>query len=397
MRTHISIIAMMLLISIETIAGGGKPRKYSLTGHIQDLQMVWIEDYRGSWQSMNTISNRFDLRWYPKNWFRAHVGMRNIMNYGQLVEYSNILADNPFFNTPSFHDIMVSDDGYFDLTYSIANERSFFVYSTFDRASLQFTNKNFVATVGRQRVNWGINLVWTPNDIFNTFNYFNFDYVERPGCDAVLLQYYTGATSSVQLAAKVDHNEEITAAAMYKFLLMNYDFQFMAGKMTSDAVLGMGWSGQIEGAGFNGELSYFRDLDNFGDTTGLLIASAGMNYTLNRWYFQVSGLLNTDGTTGPASMGNFFEFNQNISAKNFTRARYSVFGQVSYQVTPLIKADLASIYNPSDKSLYLGPSIDFSLTNNIGFLATSQIFFGNTGTEFGDYGSIYYLRLKYSF
>ena len=117
----------------------------------------------------------------------------------------------------------------------------------------------------------------------------------------------------------------------------------------------------------------------------------------NKWYFQLSGLLNTSGTTGPASMGNFIEFNRNITAKNFTLARYSMFAQVSYQLTPLIKTDFSAIYNPNDKSVYLGPSVDFSLTNNLGFLATSQIFMGNDGTEFGDYGSIYYLRLKYSF
>lgn len=397
MKTLGCFLICLMLFTIPAIAGNGKDRKYSINGHIQDLQMEWIQDYKGSWQSMNTISNRLDLRWYPKSWFRAHAGMRNIMNYGGLVEYSNILSKNPLFNTPSFHDIMVQDEGYFDLTFSIADERSFFVYSTFDRANVQFTRKNFVVTMGRQRINWSVNLVWTPNDIFNTFNYFNFDYAERPGCDAVLLQYYTGATSSLQLAGKIDHNEEITAAALYKFLLWNYDFQFLAGTMTEDAVFGFGWSGQIKGAGFNGEMSYFRDINNFSDTTGQLVASAGINYTLNKWYFQVSGLLNTSGTSGPASMGNFIEFNSNITARNFTLARYSAFGQVSYQVTPLIKADLSAIYNPDDKSVFVGPSIDFSLTNNIGFLATSQIFMGNDGTEFGDYGSIYYLRLKYSF
>ncbi len=74
--------------------------------------------------------------------------------------------------------------------------------------------------------------------------------------------------------------------------------------MTDDIVLGMGWSGQIKGAGFNGEMTYFHSSENFSDSTGLLVASAGINYTAKKWYFQFSGLLNTNGTNGPASGDN---------------------------------------------------------------------------------------------
>jgi len=398
MRTKtICLFCALFLVPAVYAGNDGKERKYTLNGHLQDLQMEWIEDFRGSWQDLNTISNRFDFRWFPKTWFSTHIGMRNILEYGQLVEYSNILSGFSQGEISSLHDLMTKDPGYFQLTYSLADERSFFAYTNFDRANIQITRNKLSFTLGRQRINWSSNLVWTPNDIFNTFNYYDFDYVERPGCDAALVQYYTGSTSSLQAAVKIDHEEEITVGAMYKFLFRNYDFQFMAGKMEDDAVLGAGWSGQAWGAGFNGELSYFRDLEKFSDTSGQLVASVGANYTLNRWYFHMAGLLNTDGTTGPASMGNFIEFNRNISAKTLTLARYSVFGEISYQITPLILADASAIYNPNDKSIYLGPSVDFSLTDNIGLLVTGQIFLGSEGTEFGDYGTMLYLRLKWSF
>jgi len=128
-----------------------------------------------------------------------------------------------------------------------------------------------------------------------------------------------------------------------------------------------------------------------------LVASAGINYTANKWYFQFSGLLNTNGTNGPASMGSYMNFNQNINAKNFTRARYSTFGDISYQISPLIKADISAMFNPGDKSLFIGPSVDFSLTQNIGLLFMGQVFIGDPGTEFGDYGKMFYLRLKWAF
>ncbi|MFO8129256.1 MAG: hypothetical protein R6T99_05065 [Bacteroidales bacterium] len=396
------ILFLMLAGPLAAAAGGkDKPRPWSLTGHLQDLQMVAIDlldepGFEDTWFTMSTISNRLDFRWYPKSWLRMHAGMRNILNYGQIIEYANAQAQH--YNTPGYHDIVVDDQGFADLTFSIADEYSYFIYSTVDRANAAFTRNNFEATIGRQRINWGINRVWTPNDIFNTFNYFDFDYVERPGCDAVFLQYHTSPASSAQAAVKLDHNHDITAAGMYQFLVRNYDLQFLGGVMKDDAVLGMGWSGQIKGAGFNGEMTWFHSTENFTDSTGRLVASIGANYTMNKWYVQVSGLYNSKGTTGKAGYGeNLFSHNRNISAKNFTLARYSVFGLVSCRITPLIKTDVSGMFNPSDGSCFIGPSVDFSLTQNIGLLILGQLFYGEGGTEFGDYGKLAYIRLKWSF
>ena len=385
------ILLFFLLIFLNQslqAKGDKKPGNYSLNGHLETLETVWIKDFKKKWLTMNTIKNRLDFRWYPTSFLTAHIGMRNIMNYGQMVgEYY-----------PFFADYAIIDDGYLDLTRLIAKDTSFFIYSTFDRANLEFSKGNFEAKIGRQRINWGINLVWTPNDIFNIFNYFDFDYIERPGCDAIKIQYYTGMTSSAQLAYKINKENKVTFAGLYKFNKWNYDFQFLAGVMEDDIVLGTGWSGQIKGAGFNGEATYFHSKENFSDSTGVLVASAGINYTFkNSLYIHAAFLFNSAGTTGPASMGSILAMQTTISAKNYTRAKYSTFGEISYPITPLIKANFSGMFNPNDKSAYIGPSLDFSLTENIGFLLIGQIFIGDPGTEFGDYGKMFYMRLKLSF
>jgi hypothetical protein len=185
---------------------------------------------------------------------------------------------------------------------------------------------------------------------------------------------------------------------MYKFNKWNYDFQFFAGVMEQDLVAGAGWSGDIKGAGFTGEASYFLDKDKLADTNGVFVASLGLNYTFrNSLYISGSYLFNSAGTTGPAGFGPLFTLFLDISAKNFTLAKHSIFAQASYPITPLIKADAAVIFNPNDKSGFFGPSVDFSLTDNISLFFISQIFWGDGGTEYGDYGSITYLRLKWSF
>lgn len=79
------------------------------------------------------------------------------------------------------------------------------------------------------------------------------------------------------------------------------------------------------------------------------------------------------------------------------RSKFDIFGQISYPVTPLINLSLASIYNPYDKSVFVGPSVTFSLTDNISLLLNGQLFWGEELTEFGDIGQMVFLDLKWSF
>ncbi|MCK5840151.1 MAG: hypothetical protein KAG99_09890, partial [Bacteroidales bacterium] len=58
---------------------------------------------------------------------------------------------------------------------------------------------------------------------------------------------------------------------------------------------------------------------------------------------------------------------------------------------------LASMYNPSDNSSFVGPSVDISLRENLDLFFLGQLFFGEPETEFGDYGYMWYMRLKWSF
>lgn len=95
-------------------------------------------------------------------------------------------------------------------------------------------------------------------------------------------------------------------------------------------------------------------------------------------------------------MGTDFFFG-NMSPKTLTRSKFDLFGEVSYPVTPLIKADVSAIFNPNDLSVFTGPSLDFSLTENLELFVMGQLFFGKSLTEFGDYGQMYYLRLKWTF
>jgi hypothetical protein len=265
-----------------------------------------------------------------------------------------------------------------------------------DRAYIDYSSGKWQIRAGRQRVNWGINLVWNPNDIFNSFSYFDFDYEERPGTDALRLQYYAGTTSSAELVYKPGNNQTHAAwAGLYKFSKWDYDFQFIGGQAGDDWVFGGGWSGDISGAGFRGELTHFEPRNS--TSVRSTVASVSADYTLkNGLYFHTSFLYNSNGKKGKAG-GMDLLFNPELSAKQLSFARYSLFGQVSYPVTPLLSASFAGIVNPLDGSFYVGPAFTYSLLSNLELMLTGQLFFGDSGTEFGDIGQIGFGRLKWSF
>jgi hypothetical protein len=386
-KIHGIIIVISIFIGSAGMTQDG-PKKLQFSGFLQSLNSVYVEDVKAQWLTMGTVQNRLNLKWFPHQNWTLSASARNLFSYGQMI-YSYY---------PFYSDLLVNDEGLVNMTWPIAKDSSYLLYTNIDRANIQFVKNNLDVKIGRQRINWGINMVWNPNDIFNTFNFYDFDYIERPGCDAVRLQYYTGIVSSVEFAFKIDKDEEITSAAMYRFNKWNYDFQLMGGVYRDDIVAGLGWSGYIKNAGFTGEGSYFIDRKNISDTTGIFVFSAGANYTFRNSIFLHGSLLyNSNGTTGPAGWGSALFVVQDVTPKTFSLAKYSILGQISYPFTPLINGDITSIYNPNDKSVFIGPNLDFSISDNITLLLLSQIFLGNPGTEFGYNSALFFLRLKWSF
>ncbi len=378
------ILFLLLFAGNKTVTAQSS---FAVSGFFEYINNTWAPEDIPRWNNMSGAYNRINASWYPTGNLTLHAGIRNNFYFGPM------MADL----YPFYSDMLEKDYGYADLTFRWARDTSYLFLTNIDRLYLKWTLDKFELTVGRQRINWGLNMIWNPNDIFNTYNFFDFDYVERPGSDAVLMQFYTGDFSSLQLAAKLNSQKKLTLAGMYKFHLFHYDFQVLGGVMEDDVAAGAGWDGQIGGAGFTGEVSWFRDKDNFADTTGQWVASAGLNYTFgNSLFVNGSFIYNSKGTTGPASMGLNF-FTGNLSPKTLTLSKFDLFAQISYPVTPLVKADISSIINPNDGSFFAGPSLDFSLTDNLEFLFMGQLFFGKDRTEFGDYGQMYYVRIKWSF
>ena len=381
------ILVILMLIYLKSNA---QLKEFTFNGYIKDLYTFLTADsIPGTNENnlySNLIHNRLNFRWYPSQHFTFALEARNRLFFGNLIR-----------KIPQYEEYIDNNRGVVDLSGSIISGNEWFLHSMIDRAWIDYIKGNWQFRAGRQRINWGINLVWNPNDIFNTFSYFDFDYEERPGTDALKIQYYTGFTSSAELVYKIGKNiNETAVAGMYRFSKFTYDFQFLGGWVGKDFVLGTGWTGDIKGGGFRGEASWFIPRNDEVDSDDALVASVSIDYTFkNSLYLHGSILFNTNDTTGKGGSRQLL-FQQDISVKNLSEGRWNLFGQISYPFTPLFSGTISGIMNPCDGSLFLGPALTYSLGNNLELMVTGQLLFGEKGTEYSG-GKVLFGRLKWSF
>lgn len=374
-------------------------QKASLTGYIKDMEGIYLFDEQVQINqeqaidisSYNLLHNRLNLKLYPSTNLFFALELRNRLFSGKLIK-----------QIPGYADIIATDKGLIDLSWNLSQSDNYFFNTTIDRAYADFTLGNWQIRAGRQRINWGINLVWTPNDIFNAFSYIDFDYEERPGSDAILLTWYPGNSSSVDIAYKAANStEERAFAGKYRFNKFNYDFQFIAGISGFDYVMGSGWSGTIGNIGFRGEASYFIPVQKYAlQSDEGLSASLSLDYSFsNSMYLHASFLFNELGTTQKGQSFSLLDPSMQLSAKNLSIGKYELFGQLSCPIGTLFNVSGAIMLNPVDLSMFVGPSVNVSLHNNLEFYSAAQIMMGNEQTEYAAMGNIYALfgRLRLSF
>lgn len=366
-RFKLSAVCFFTLIKLFlNVTGQDKNTQHSLESYISNMQSVMIDSLKGNWISDNLIYNRINYFWYPNDHFTFSAQMRNRLVYGETVKYSMGYATS-----------VDNDQGFLDLSMNLINGRSFFINTALDRLFLKYSNGNFETTIGRQRVNWGQNYVWNPNDIFNVQNFFDFDYIEKPGSDAIRLQYYTGAASNAEIVAKLDHNNNLTSAAYYRFNKWGYDFQFLGGVFEeSDYIGGAGFAGHIKAVGINGEFSYFRPINNSVDSGVVMLVGIGADYMFsNSIYFQMEGLYQYSEKI--QSNANFYKwYSGNLNVKKLSFTEFSIFTNLSYPFTPLFSGSISCMIFPEIKGFFSGPTLNYSLSQNMEFSLIAQAFTG---------------------
>lgn len=332
----------------------------------------------------NLVHNRLDLEMrYGATW-KVELGMRNRMFWGDILRTDATFPQG----------IEDANNDQWDLSAHIIDKSGFLVNSYFDRLNVQFAKDDLEITIGRQRINWGIHTFWNPNDLFNAYNFVDFDYEERPGTDALNVTKYVGFTGQMDLAIRYFENwDESIIAGRYVFGLASYDVQVIGGKFKDDYVIGAGWAGNLGTASLKGEWTYFYPQDD--EKSDAFVASVGSEYVFENGLFLSGGLLyNSLGLTNGSS-SSVFEFS--LSPRNIYPYRWAAYVSGQLSLGALSGLSTSVIYSPIDTNpMFVILSANHSVQENWDLDLTTQWSLAKND-KYDLQATVAYLRLKWSF
>ena len=387
---NIFLLLVLSLLSIGGLLASGygqdDQEQVSIRGYLRAIPGVNANRDFSVFRFNSILNSRLNSRWIVNDNLYIRLEGRNRIIYNPLLK-----------DIPGLAEMFDRDIGWVDLSGLWLSEGSWIGHAEIDRLYLNYRFNNWQFSAGRQRVNWGINMVSNPNDLFNTYSFFDFDYQERPGSDAIRIQYHTGFASRIEVAYSPARNaSESVGALLWATNIRGYDFQTITGYFRNRAAIGLGWAGSIGGAGFKGEATWFYSLDALPEVRrATLVAATGLNYMLPNSTFVVFELLYNGGHQAAHSEAVMLDMP--LRPDNIMFSEYAITLSLQHPFSPVFNGNLAMMALPDQKAFLLLPSTSMSLMTNLDFDIIAQIIMGGEGTIFQQAGSAWYVALKYSF
>lgn len=392
---------MVILVAILQQPRSSQARigdKLHLRGYVQGMPVRIAADLPGPLGDGSRmeyrLQNRLDLRWTLSSYVTFHWQMRTRLFAGDLVKDINDLAGQVS-GVPRYADAIDRDDGLVNLSWLITEQDQWLLHYIPDRLYLEWFRSDWNVRIGRQRVNWGVNMITNPNDIFNIYSFYDFDYPERPGTDAVRIRRYLGFSSRLELAVSPDSDLQNSVAAMlYAFNWQGYDIQVIGGYYRERLTTGAGWAGNLRGAGLKGEVMFYADLDEQeGDSSTNFIASASIDYMFPNSLFMVTEILyNKEG-----GRESFVLLGEPLAPDNPSFSRYQGTIQGSYPIHLLVDGTLAVIWYPDERSVFLSPSVTWSVMTDLDLQVLAQVFAGSSDSAFAHINNVVMASVRYNF
>lgn len=218
---------------------------------------------------------------------------------------------------------------------------------------------------GRQRIPFGVGRIWNPVDIFNPIDITSIEPDERKGTDSLRMEYslndlsvMDGTLSETKAAARVKGFLTYGDAAV----ILQYDSE------ENQSILGWELEGDPTSTGveLRSEGGFFYDSDTE-ETHIQAIVGAEYGFpsslTLLLEFFH-------DGQNDENSLG--------ITA--------------SYQISMLTFASFIALYNITDQSSFLAPTIQYSVSDEMTLEGGIFLNSGASGTTYGDTPNTLYFR-----
>lgn len=368
----------------DTVYTPERGRWFTAGGYASWLHMAMFEKPSETWINNSMLHNRLNLKAYSGNNLAFTFELRNRFVTGDMVRLD-----------PSYTAGLADDDGWIDMSWNLCSANSYLLNTMVDRAFVEFTAGRLQLSAGRQRINWSQALIWNPNDIFNTYSFFDFDYIERPGSDALRLVYSAGPASAAEAVVKAGKDNKITAAALFRFSMFNTDLQFFAGETGEEFfTAGTGWAGALGSLSVRGEATLFAPFRGSDEEKSTFLATLGVDRVFSD---RVTTMAQVMYSSNPLDPGSFTElYEGSLSARQLAFSKFSAAGQFTYSFLPLLDLSLSGMWFPGLDGFYAGPSVDWSMAENVSFTFLWQHFKSNIAEERIKI-NLGFIRFRYSF
>lgn len=284
------------------------------------------------------------------------------------------------------------NSSYLNLDYEISREHNFFYGQNLYRATLTVDTDFLFLRLGRQKIDWGVARLLSPNDLFTPLTIFNVERAEKVGVDAASLRIPFGATSGIHLVHAVHEDfDRARTAGRITYTLWRFDISAGFGRFQRDWIGGIDFSGDIWDIGWRGELTYNRS--DVGDD--FFQAAFGLDYAWpNTFYLLFEYFYNGQATNrvipgAPQSIPGAQPIK--TSHQNFLST------QVSYDFTPIIKGNLFAIVDLNGGSAFISPELVYGVLPWLDWTFGVHLFFGRETGEFTPVPHVYYSEAKLFF
>ena len=376
---------------------------------------AWSAILRGSYMNLFTFRHLNDSASYisesVNNYMTADLNRLSVspeISHGENfifhadVNFKLIISD---YNKTEEFDLYWRDSEYNDFTRPsiepVYNDM-FFMRSEFQNIYCKFTSGAFTGTAGRQQVRFGSARLWNPLDILNPFSPVHVEGSdEQRGIDALRIDFYPGeSTEFTCVANPVRRDDQFEKTS---FDSSNYAVRLKTGISEFDAALLAAYTAKRRNAGFDLQLVLFDGLLTgvvlWSDQTGgesYLQCGAGYEYSfanglyLLAEYFYNSLPVNDDMqlqaalagmNTAGINPGNYYILANRIITFN----SHYVSALAGYDIHPLLRCELFSIYDFQGRGIFCNISFRFNAMQNLDINAGSICSFVNDQDRVSDF------------
>lgn len=356
---------------------------------------------------------------------RVHVEGRVGPHWSAVVSFDNEVLAGDLDTFEARFSEEIGSNTFVDASGQVGNDPVSYRYSLY-RGYVNFESEHFEATVGRQRIPWGVARLWNPIDRFNAIRPLAIQPDESPGVDAVNARVLFSGFNQLELVfAAGSESREHDYAARFQGVVRDVDFGLVVGVFDAATTVGADFAANLWEAAGRAEIVYThptRDVWPVGaagpsrlDDFWQVVVSVDYNldwgsgvYLLAEHLYNGNALGFGSGEAGPLlplfeqtsamPFGVDFASPDRFGGSQVITLSEQLTGlQAAYELTPEFRLSGLAIYDWQGESAVFFPSLSYAPLGWLDLTFGVQTGVGGSRSEYGDSPTTAYFLMDFYF